>query len=354
MHRRLFPNLIILLLLFSTASADTVYDIGHGYWLSLPNASMSSSGWYTYDGVKFTITTIDLTESGLSQEQIDKKISQFENGGLYEFCVALYKDVRNYQDESILSGIPCSSFDILQQNAECKCALMINGTNICLVLMTDAHTSKIPDDNSYRNILNAFSITQPDIYDSFASESIPQNHLTNDGYYLSRGPLLINLTEQDYNIVYQNMPNDCLSVQRSGYKYGQIDTYLKAGEGTDMIIWRLNENGLVGHDASIHIRIKDKKYDSSYDARWMSRYELEELGVYFANGLSKTGEYNIKTVNGIPYIIFQTNSRVMEEIRGATIIHGSFVYVFINRDTPLTLEDEEFFNTVLESISIVD
>lgn len=148
------------------------------------------------------------------------------------------------------------------------------------------------------------------------------------------------------------MPYDSLSVQRSGYAYNLIDSALKMGEGTDMMIWRLNENGLTGENAMVYIRAKEKKYDASEDFRSYSPADLKAVADAFAEVMSATGTYDIKEINGIPYIVFPFAGD--NQLRGMTVINGGYVYIYVKKTEPLTTADEAFLYTVLEHITVAD
>ncbi len=67
MMKRALCLLLSLLLLLTVACADTVYDLGTGYRIALPENTSVYSNWYYVDNVMFSVNTYELTDFGYQQ-----------------------------------------------------------------------------------------------------------------------------------------------------------------------------------------------------------------------------------------------------------------------------------------------
>ncbi len=268
---------------------------------------------------------------------------------LETLAVMMFGTNDGFQNEEIAAGIPCASFRYTEQGYEYRFVMALNGTKLLVAAMTDSTSGKYPDDAACRSIMNALSVQAQE---NAQTNTQAKNYLTDRGFYLQNGPLLVDLSENEYNIVYQDMPYDSLSVQRSGYAYDLIDSALRMGEGTDMMIWRLNENGLTGENAMVYIRAKEKKYDASDDSRRFSPADLKALADAIAEVMSASGTYDIQEINGIPYIVFPFTGD--NQLRSAAVINGGYVYIYVKKTNPLTAADVDFLYTVLEHITVAD
>ena len=170
-----------------------------------------------------------------------------------------------------------------------------------------------------------------------------RNMETEHGYYLYKIPLLVDLSEDDFNIVYAGMDEHSKSVERCPYSFAQIRLLLTLGYPPEMLIWRIGENGLARQAARIDIRIKEKKFEGLPESVVLASV---------VPAMARNGAYQMETVHGIRYAVFEYIA-AENEIRYAAVMDGRMVYICLSSPEPLTQADYGMLNTVLNHISIV-
>lgn len=146
--------ILSLLLLFTVACADTVYDLGGDFWIALPDNTTTYSNWYYVDNVMFFFNVNDLADFGYQQQWLDS----LKDSALETLAVIIFGTNDGYQTEEIAAGIPCASFRYTEQGYEYRFVLALNGTKLLTAAMTDSTTGKYPDEAACRSIMNALFI----------------------------------------------------------------------------------------------------------------------------------------------------------------------------------------------------
>ncbi|MBR1711483.1 MAG: hypothetical protein IJ719_22110 [Clostridia bacterium] len=343
---KLFTVLLaVFMAFFSTALSETVSYIDNGLWITVPDGWQDSGGWWTNDTEMVNFSTMDIytiLPTGSDIKDYDKQdiIDQLFLG--MDIDAKSYQKIKTQRDW----GAGAAKVEMETYPYSMEIGMILVDTALCTIMYAETAQSSLSDEG----ITKAFKWISNEAPEGFEQDDSRKNTITAEGYYLYKIPAVVNLSENDFNIVYLDMPSDTLSVTRSGYSYSQINSLLKFGESTEMIIWKIGEDGLNGEGATVKIRIKQNKYpDMDFRDPDIASIFMASL----ANQLSVDGHYEMETYNGIPYGSFQSIVS-QHEIRYATIINGSIIYVFESSEQEFTASDKDMLYKVLNSISLVE
>lgn len=330
---------IVLLVAFSTSAVcDASHDLGSGVSIDLPNGWTESSGtWINGDSEMLMPFVLDIKSLGKDPATMD--MDNLLATMAQSFGAIGTTEV---QDEETTNGFQVKSMKTTLQGNPLEVALMWNDSIVCVLAYVRA---------SSLNNRNVMEFVKGIRYTGVSVPNDTGNYVDSEGYYLYKTPIRIRLTENDYNIAYLGMPENSPSVIRSGYSYGQIDAVLSFGEKTDMIIWRIGEDGLANRAANVRIRIKDQKYDG-IDMRSLPEDQTKLLWDAIVTSMSRDGSYRTETINGIPYAYFDFMTE--NQIRYVTIVNGDIIYIYLITTDKPTEEDMDLLRTVLESLSIAE
>lgn len=343
---------IVSVSLICTAEADTVYDLKNGFTITLPEGWQTDSRTWTNGNVGMTLLTFSLPPEYFDLPSED----------LHSFCVKVAEgmdyNVNSFQSYDPLNGFFVAIMDVTVtgMNIDSKLAMIISPNSMCVMDYAFDDPSIPVQEDDLIDMIYLMSYSEPSELTAMETSG---NRKVDEGIFLEKVPLLVRMNEEDYNMVYLGMPKDSVSVLRSGHDFEMIKTILAAGETTDMIIWRVGEDGLIlNKSPHVKIRIKDQRFEGreDFDLRFL-RKDLRKSLLWDAviPTMTVDGKYETETVNDIPYARFEfTAQKIHYEIRYMTAIRGDLIYVMLSSADPITESDETLLRTVLESIFVAE
>ena len=345
MAKRAILILAALLMVFTGAAAEKATNLNNGLMLTCPDDWEINNFTWTKGDEMLLVYPADLTAAAVDISAVDKHDLLTSFGSQFRIS-----DLDDFQSYYPLNGFYVTTAAGTMESVPCQIALLLNETSLCVLAYFD-----LSGGGSQRDILDFVDWFSPAAGGAAggtaASETAAQIRKEGNRYYLDKVPLTLDLSEDEFDIVYLGITEDSESVRRSPYSLEQINAVLSAGITTDMVIWRTGTDGLPDRAPSVRIRIKDQKYEG-IDFRVLSESALKETCDALFVSMAQDGQYQMETVNGIPYARFRFNAG--NEIRYATILNGDIIYVFLKYPDGLTEDSEAMLRTVLENLKTVE
>ena len=339
MAKRAILVLAALLLFISAAQAEKSMDLGNGLLVTYPDEWEASNYTWTKGNEMLLLFPADLRSSALDLDSMDKHelLAQFGKQ-------LMITDMEDFQSYYPLNGFFVATAEASLQNNPCQIAMLLQDRSLCILVYF--HLGDKREESDLLDFVDWFSYM-----DSETAETPAKTEIRKEGnrYYLDKVPLILELSEDEYDIVYSGMPRNAESVLRSKYSYDQINGILSAGIGTDMMIWQNGTDGLAQKAPTVSIRIKDGKYDG-IDFRAMNDSAKKEICDALVPSMAQDGQYRMETINGIPYAAFKYATG--NEFRYATILNGDMIYVYLKSPAELKEEDQPLLRTVLENLRV--
>lgn len=174
-----------------------------------------------------------------------------------------------------------------------------------------------------------------------------EDQYINGRYYLSAGPFMANIDEKAFYVLSKNTPENS-----STFKHLKI----KNKEEADRLVARLQLDLYIvpkekpDTDVIIAVRIKDKKYEEIGSFSLLYEQYGDTIMETLVAGFGAT-QYEIYEKNGFVYCLFDVAIDGIYQKRYATIEDGDMIYIWAEKNEPLTEMEMEYLRCIVDSIT---
>lgn len=315
-----FVLILCIILLCIPALAEEYFQFGP-LKLNMPEGVKSSyqTGIYQYGNTQLHCTGNEMDEqSAAIAESLDA--TTFFDLWLDE---SVFQNISAYSNQN---GVKYATFSTTAGAQKLSGICLYGHGNMVVVLAYGTETA---------NIMHYIGKNAEITHSTNTTTSTANVQKTVNGYTLKNGPMMLSLSEDEWNILYKDMPSDARSLQRLGYTVGNANS-LVSQKSAEIVLIPLNPSD----NTHIYIKLKDKKY---------SHYSENEKAIFLiGNARQFSSEYTIAYVNGTTYYAYEAFNN---QYRYSTIVNGDMIYIILDKDDTITSADKELLYKVIESIS---
>ena len=333
------------------------------HWMAIPGNEGFDQFFSTDNVALASLRYEDLSDAGQDSGAFDPAIMR----GFIEYTLKETTHASELQWIERDDGALCCMSPFSFNDTPAMLAMLANGPDLVTVLFSLPAGNDVDLDATARQFLallhtgaDAAPETEPaaaqepaapaetaETGDAPEADGAPDE--TAGGFRIAKVPMVVRLSEDDYNVFTQDNDPDSPSMQRCGYPVDKVNLYTQ-GVGIDLLVGYKDEDFTA---FNIQIRVKDEKYPghADWDTLDDAGIGAEMSALFMQDGSASS--YDIHRTPGFAWTRFAMKIDGSNGLRFVTIKNHDIIYVHAHRyDSPLTDDDLALLETVVNAIEL--